>query len=63
MSEICPTLFSSHVSALPNPHTPRGVGLGRAFCLACRTVAQPRLGKLGTAGAGWKSTSIRKINP
>jgi hypothetical protein len=47
MSEICPPLFSSHVVALPNPHTPKGVGLGRAFCLTCRTFAQARLGNLG----------------
>jgi hypothetical protein len=47
VSEFCPTLFSSHVSALPNPHTPKGVVVGQSFCLTCRTFAYPWVGQVG----------------
>jgi hypothetical protein len=47
VSEFCPTLFSSHVSALPNPHTPKGVVVGQSFCLTCRTFAYPWFGQVG----------------
>ena len=47
MSEICRTCVSGHITAVPHPHTPIGVGCGSVFATVAAPLPHLKCGKCG----------------